>query len=72
MTANISRRSLSRRSFLLGGAGVLGSLALTACGGSGSESGSTAATSGAAASGSAGGTITVGASPSPTPRSSTP
>ena len=60
MTTNISRRS-----FLFGGAAVLGSLALTACGG-GSGSGNAATT--AAASGSAstaGGTITVGASPSP-------
>ena len=60
MTTNISRRS-----FLFGGAAVLGSLALTACGG-GSGSGNSATT--AAASGSAstaGGTITVGASPSP-------
>ena len=57
--------SISRRSFLFGGAAVLGSLALTACGG-GSGSGNAATT--AAASGSAstaGGTITVGASPSP-------
>ena len=60
MTTNISRRS-----FLFGGAAVLGSLALTACGG-GSGSGNAATTT--AASGSAstvGGTITVGASPSP-------
>ena len=60
MTTNISRRS-----FLFGGAAVLGSLALTACGG-GSGSGNAATT--AAASGSAStadGTITVGASPSP-------
>ena len=60
MTTNISRRS-----FLFGGAAVLGSLALTACGG-GSGSGNAATT--AAASGSAstaGSTITVGASPSP-------
>lgn len=57
--------SISRRSFLFGGAAVLGSLALTACGG-GSGSGNAATTT--AASGSAstvGGTITVGASPSP-------
>ena len=57
--------SISRRSFLFGGAAVLGSLALTACGG-GSGSGNAATT--VAASGSAstvGGTITVGASPSP-------
>ena len=57
--------SISRRSFLFGGAAVLGSLALTACGGG---SGSGNATTTAAASGSAstvGGTITVGASPSP-------
>ena len=58
--------NLSRRSFLLGGAAVLGSFALTACGGN-SATGSSAATSGAAASGSAsdGTVITVGASPSP-------
>lgn len=58
--------NLSRRSFLLGGAAVLGSFALTACG-SNSASSSSAATSGAAASGSAsdGAVITVGASPSP-------
>ena len=58
--------NLSRRSFLLGGAAVLGSFALTACGGNSATS-SSAATSGAAASGSAsnGTVITVGASPSP-------
>lgn len=58
--------NLSRRSFLLGGAAVLGSFALTACGGN-SASSSSAATSGAAASGGAsdGAVITVGASPSP-------
>lgn len=58
--------NLSRRSFLLGGAAVLGSFALTACG-SNSAGSSSAATSGAAASGSAsdGAVITVGASPSP-------
>ncbi len=58
--------NLSRRSFLLGSAAVLGSFALTACG-SNSASSSSAATSGAAASGSAsdGAVITVGASPSP-------
>lgn len=58
--------NLSRRSFLLGGAAVLGSFALTACGGN-SASSSSAATSGAAASGGAsdGTVITVGASPSP-------
>lgn len=58
--------NLSRRSFLLGGAAVLGSFALTACGGN-SATGSSAAASGAAASGSAsdGTVITVGASPSP-------
>lgn len=58
--------NLSRRSFLLGGASVLGSFALTACGGN-SASSSSAATSGAAASGGAsdGAVITVGASPSP-------
>lgn len=58
--------NLSRRSFLLGGAAVLGSFALTACGGN-SASGSSAATSGAATSSSAsnGTVITVGASPSP-------
>ena len=55
--------SISRRSFLFGGAAVLGSLALTACGGSGSGSASTAAASGSAET--VGGTITVGASPSP-------
>lgn len=57
--------NLSRRSFLLGGAAVLGSFALTACGGN--SAGSSSATSGAAASGSAsnGTVITVGASPSP-------
>ena len=59
--------NLSRRSFLLGGAAVLGSFALTACGGNSASSSSSAATSGAAASGSAsdGTVITVGASPSP-------
>lgn len=59
--------NLSRRSFLLGGAAVLGSSALTACGGISASSSSSAATSGAAASGSAsdGTVITVGASPSP-------
>lgn len=59
--------NLSRRSFLLGGAAVLGSFALTACGGISASSSSSAATSGAAASGSAsdGTVITVGASPSP-------
>lgn len=58
--------NLSRRSFLLGGAAVLGSFALTACGGN-SATGSPAATSGAATSSSAsnGTVITVGASPSP-------
>jgi len=58
--------NLSRRSFLLGGAAVLGSFALTACGGN-SATGSSAATSGAATSSSAssGTAITVGASPSP-------
>lgn len=58
--------NLSRRSFLLSGAAVLGSFALTACGGNSATS-SSAATSGAAASGSAsnGTVITVGASPSP-------
>lgn len=58
--------NLSRRSFLLGGAAVLGSFALTACGGN-SATGSSAATSGAATSSSAssGTVITVGASPSP-------
>ena len=58
--------NLSRRSFLLGGAAVLGSFALTACGGNSATS-SSAATSGAAASDSAsdGTVITVGASPSP-------
>lgn len=58
--------NLSRRSFLLGGAAVLGSFALTACG-SNSASSSSAATSGAATSSSAsnGTVITVGASPSP-------
>lgn len=57
--------NLSRRSFLLGGAAVLGSFALTACGGN--SAGSSSATSGAAASGSASDStvITVGASPSP-------
>ncbi len=59
--------NLSRRSFLLSGAAVLGSFALTACGGNSASSSSSAATSGAAASGSAsdGTVITVGASPSP-------
>lgn len=58
--------NLSRRSFLLGGAAVLGSFALTACGGNSATS-SSAATSGAATSSSAssGTVITVGASPSP-------
>lgn len=58
--------NLSRRSFLLGGAAVLGSFALTACGGN-SDTGSSAAASGAATSSSAsnGTVITVGASPSP-------
>lgn len=58
--------NLSRRSFLLGGAAVLGSFALTACGGNSATS-SSAATSGAATSSSAsnGTAITVGASPSP-------
>ena len=58
--------NLSRRSFLLSGAAVLGSFALTACGGN-SATGSSAATSGAATSSSAssGTVITVGASPSP-------
>lgn len=58
--------NLSRRSFLLGGAAVLGSFALTACGGN-SATGSSAAASGAATSSSAsnGTVITVGASPSP-------
>lgn len=58
--------NLSRRSFLLGGAAVLGSFALTACGGN-SATGSSAITSGAATSNSAsnGTVITVGASPSP-------
>lgn len=58
--------NLSRRSFLLGGAAVLGSFALTACGGN-SATGSSATTSGAATSSSAssGTVITVGASPSP-------
>lgn len=58
--------NLSRRSFLLGGAAVLGSFALTACGGNSATS-SSAATSGAATSNSAsnGTVITVGASPSP-------
>lgn len=58
--------NLSRRSFLLGGAAVLGSFALTACGGN-SATGSSAATSGAATSSSASNStvITVGASPSP-------
>lgn len=58
--------NLSRRSFLLGGAAVLGSFTLTACGGN-SATGSSAATSGAATSSSAsnGTVITVGASPSP-------
>lgn len=58
--------NLSRRSFLLGGAAVLGSFALTACGGN-SATGSSTATSGAATSSSAssGTVITVGASPSP-------
>lgn len=58
--------NLSRRSFLLSGAAVLGSFALTACGGNSATS-SSAATSGAAESGSAsdGTVITVGASPSP-------
>lgn len=57
--------NLSRRSFLLGGAAVLGSFALTACGGN--SAGSSSATSGAATSSSAsnGTVITVGASPSP-------
>ncbi len=57
--------NLSRRSFLLGGAAVLGSFALTACGGN--SAGSSSATSGAAASGSTSDStvITVGASPSP-------
>lgn len=58
--------NLSRRSFLLSGAAVLGSFALTACGGNSATS-SSAATSGAATSSSAsnGTVITVGASPSP-------
>lgn len=58
--------NLSRRSFLLGGAAVLGSFALTACGGN-SATGSSATTSGAATSSSASNStvITVGASPSP-------
>lgn len=58
--------NLSRRSFLLGGAAVLGSFALTACGGNSATS-SSAATSGAATSSSTsnGTVITVGASPSP-------
>lgn len=58
--------NLSRRSFLLGGAAVLGSFALTACGGNSATS-SSAATSGATTSSSAsnGTVITVGASPSP-------
>lgn len=58
--------NLSRRSFLLSGAAVLGSFALTACGGNSATS-SSAATSGAATSSSAsnGTAITVGASPSP-------
>lgn len=58
--------NLSRRSFLLGGTAVLGSFALTACGGNSATS-SSAATSGAATSSSAsnGTVITVGASPSP-------
>lgn len=58
--------NLSRRSFLLGGAAVLGSFALTACGGNSATS-SSAATSGAATSSSASNStvITVGASPSP-------
>ena len=58
--------NLSRRSVLLSGAAVLGSFALTACGGNSATS-SSAATSGAATSSSAsnGTVITVGASPSP-------
>ena len=58
--------NLSRRSFLHSGAAVLGSFALTACGGNSATS-SSAATSGAATSSSAsnGTVITVGASPSP-------